>query len=112
MKDLSPAIKITTRYENLSEALSQDLDVRINERSAQFERSYFRSVLKKPGAEISISSVVSKNRHGRYTGNFYFMMDNKPFRYATETPFSEPLDIVNHAFKRLKEHLASLPPAH
>ena len=107
MNEDSPEIRVTIQFQNVSDSLSRDIKNRVDERVAQFRSSYFRKILKKRGAVIALNGVVAKNRHGRYTGHMHFQMDNKSFRYETDVPFSEPLDIVGHAFKRLKEHLAS-----
>ena len=112
MHETPSEIRVTIQFQNITDALSRDIERRVHERVAQLRRSYFRQILKKRGAQIAISGVMERNRHGRYTGRLHFQMDNKSFRYETDVPFSEPLDVVGHAFKRLKEHLASSPQPH
>ena len=47
-----------------------------------------------------------KNKQEKYTGTFDFVLDGTAYHRENDIPFKEPLDVVNHAFKHLKEFLA------
>ena len=42
----------------------------------------------------------------KYEGTFKFELDGKEIIYHNDQPFKEPIDLINHAFKHLKETLA------
>ena len=70
-------------------------------------KSYLKPYFTKEDAKMSLQFTFEKNKQEKFTGKFVFNLDGKEVIYSNDVPFSEPLDVVNHAFKRLKEALAS-----
>ncbi len=70
------------------------------------KESYFKKILKKEDAEIHITVHYTKNANEKYEGKFHFNLDWDDFHYHNDKPFVEPYDVISHAFKHLKEHLA------
>lgn len=71
-------------------------------------KSYLKPFLVKEDAVNSLNIHFEKNKKDLYEGRFEFLLDGEREKiiYTNDKPFVEPLDVVNHAFKRLKEQLA------
>ena len=69
--------------------------------------SYLKPYFKKDDAKITLQLTFKKNKQEKFEGKFIFNLDGNEVIYSNDVPFSEPLDVVNHAFKRLKETLAN-----
>ena len=96
-----------TKYENITPALEQDIETVARNHLLKFQDSYLKPFLQKEDAIISVTYTFSKNKQERYEGKFNFIMDGKDFYRTNDIPFKEPIDLINHAFKHLKEHLAN-----
>lgn len=70
--------------------------------------SYFKKIYdKKETAEIRIDYSMSKNKLGKWTGNFRFNYDGKTFKRETgESGFKIIEDVPIHAFDHFKTHLS------
>lgn len=99
-------IRLISQYENITDVLEYDLELTARNHIIKFEESYFKKILKKDDAEISIHMHFAKNKQDKYEGKFKFIMDTEEFYWDNDVPFKEPLDVVNHAFKHLKEYLS------
>ena len=69
--------------------------------------SYLKPFFSKEDAEMKLNIHLEKNKQDKYEGKFIFHLDGKEIIYSNDVPFKEPLDVVNHAFKRLKEGLSA-----
>ena len=90
----------------MTEGLQEDLLALAHDKIEHMSESYFKKVLNKEDAEIMISMTIEKNHDEKYEGKFHFKLDGNEYHYHNDVPFSEPLDVVSHAFKHLKEQLA------
>jgi len=90
----------------MTEGLQEDLLSLVHEKIEFMSDSYFKPTLNKEDAEILIHTTMSKNHEGKYEGKFHFNLDGVEYHYQNDVPFVEPLDVVSHAFKHLKEQLA------
>jgi len=70
--------------------------------------SYFKKIYaKKDTAEIRIDYIISKNKLGKWIGDFKFNYDGVMFKWTTgEGGFKIIEDIPNHAFEHFKMHLS------
>ncbi len=70
--------------------------------------SYFKKIYsKKETAEIRIDYIISKNKLGKWTGDFKFNYDGEIFKRSTgEGGFKIIEDIPIHAFDHFKAHLS------
>jgi hypothetical protein len=70
--------------------------------------SYFKKIYsKKETAEIRIEYIITKNKIGKWTGDFKFTYDGKLFKRSTgEGGFKIIEDVPNHAFEHFKKHLS------
>ncbi len=91
---------------DMTELLQADLLELAHQKIENLEESYFKKILKKEDAEILIQIKMEKNHEWRYEGKFNFKLDWEEYYYHNDVPFVEPLDVVSHAFKHLKEQLA------
>ncbi len=91
----------------ITEGLQTQLTKIANEHIEKFSDSYLKKIVEKDGAKGRVSMHILKNKQERYEGKFQFLLDDHDFYWDNDVPFKEPLDLVNHAFKHLKEHLAS-----
>lgn len=57
-------------------------------------------------AEIRINYSIQKNKQDKYEWSFVFSFDWEIFPYKNKTSFKYVEDLVNHAFKHLKEFLS------
>ncbi len=101
--------RITLKHQfvwSITEWLQEDLLVLAQEKIEYLETSYFKSILNKEDAEIHISMYIEKNSDELFEGKFHFNLDGSDIHYHNDVPFTEPKDVVSHAFKHVKEHLA------
>lgn len=98
---------ITKHFVNITEWLQESILSICNDHITHMSDSYLKPYLEKKDAEASLTIHFEKNKKELFEGKFIFILDGKEVIYHNDVPFSEPLDIVNHAFKRLKEHLAN-----
>lgn len=97
---------ITHQFRNITTWLQESILNICNEHINNMSDSYLKSYLKKEDAVLSLHMTFEKNKQEKYEGRFLFNLDGEEVIYSNDVPFVEPLDVVNHAFKRLKEYLA------
>jgi hypothetical protein len=100
-------IKLITKYDNITPALEADLETITRNQLLKYTDSYLKPYLQKTDAEIKVTCTFTKNKQEKYEGRYIFNLDGKEFPWNNDVPFKEPLDVVNHAFKHLKEFLAN-----
>ena len=100
-------IVIMHRFTNLTEWLQTTILDICDDHFANMESSYLKPYIAKTDAKIKLHFSMEKNKKERYEGSFQFLIDGEEILYSNDVPFKEPLDVVNHAFKRLKEALAN-----
>ncbi len=98
---------ITHHFVNVTEGLQESILNICNDHIAHMSESYLKPYISKEDAELTLKINFEKNVHNKYEGKFIFHLDTEEVIYANDVPFTEPLDVANHAFKRLKEHLAN-----
>ncbi len=104
---LRERIIVQHHFVNITQALEEQLLSRIWWHFENWSDTYLRTFLSKETAEIKLVVSMEKNKQDKYEATFSFYLDSdKPFVYTTDVPFKEPIDVVNHAFLHLKEHLA------
>lgn len=107
LNPLHPRIKLNHQFAgDMTEWLQSDLLVLSHNKIEKLQDSYFKKVLSKEDAEILIHMTMTKNHDAKYEGKFHFVLDGEEYHYHNDVPFVEPLDVVSHAFKHLKEQLA------
>ena len=104
---LPDALPLLSQYDNITPLLQEDVERTARNHLLKFQDSYFKTYLKKTDAKITTAMRFSKNKQEKYVGTFKFVLDGEEFFRSNEVPFKEPLDVVNHAFKHLKEYLAN-----
>jgi len=104
---LHQRIKLNHQFTGgMTEWLQYDLLEFAHSKITHLQESYFKKVLTKEDAEILIQFKMEKNHEGKYEGKFHFNLDGTEYHYHNDVPFVEPMDVVSHAFKHLKEQLA------
>ncbi len=105
---MSQKIELVSQFEGtITTWLQEQLRKIANDHIDKFSDSYLKKIFDKDGAQWRISMHILKNKQDKYEGKFQFLLDNNDFYWNNEQPYKEPIDLVNHAFKHLKEHLAS-----
>jgi len=105
---MSQKIELVSQFVGeITEGLQTKLTKIAHDHIDKFSDSYLKKIVEKDGAKGRVSMHILKNKQDRYEGKFQFLLDDKDFYWDNDVPFKEPLDLVNHAFKHLKEHLAS-----
>jgi len=99
---------ITHHFVNITEGLQATILNICHEHIQKMSESYLKPFISKENAENELIMHFEKNKQEKYEGRFEFLLDwaREKVIYTNDTPFKEPLDVANHAFKRLKEHLA------
>lgn len=92
--------------EIITQGLQEDLQKEALKRTNKLIDSYFKKILKKEDAKITIKMNIQKDDKKKYLGNFHFKLDKNEFERSNDVPFKKPDDVVSHAFKRLKEHMS------
>jgi hypothetical protein len=105
--ELPENIRIITKYENITPALEADLEALTKNNLLKYQDSYLKPYLTKTDAIITVSCTFSKNKQDKYEAKYKFNLDGKEYLRNNDVPFKEPFDVVNHAFKHLKEYLAN-----
>lgn len=100
-------IKLITKYENITPALEADIETITQNHLLKFQDSYLKPYLQKTDAIVMVTCTFTKNKQDLYEGKYNFDLDGKSFHRDNDVPFKEPFDVVNHAFKHLKEYLAN-----
>ncbi len=98
-------ITLKTEFTNITPALQADLEKLAWEHLEKFRNSYFKSILKKTDAQIKVRFLLAKNKQDKYEGKFHADLDGNVFNWENDVPFKEPIDVLNHSFKHLKESL-------
>ena len=104
---MSNKFKINHRFENITEWLQESIITICQEHIHNMSDSYLKKFMEKEDADLSLQITFEKNKQEKYEGKFIFNLDGQEIIYFNDVPFKEPLDVVNHAFKRLKEALSS-----
>lgn len=102
-------IHVDYHLDGMTELLTQDIKTRVNHNLEHQVDAYLKKVLTKPDAQVKIKLNMqeqTKNKHTNYHASVLFNLDGHSFQYTTSEPFQNPRDLVNHAFKHLKEHLS------
>lgn len=70
--------------------------------------SYLKKIYaKKDTANVRIEYSISKNKQGKWVGDFKFNYDGEMFKWSTgEGGFKIIEDIPNHGFEHFKTHLS------
>jgi DNA-binding transcriptional regulator YbjK len=104
--DPAPRIKINYRFSDITELLQEHIKQLVNKNISQKLDRYLEKILSKEDAEVIIDIDIKKNKQNRYEGSFRFDLDGQIFVYKNDVPFKNIDDLVNHAFKHLKEYLS------
>lgn len=99
--------ELRSEYVWLTDALKEDLDKEALKRINNWQDSYLKKYVDKADAEVRFHMRVEKVKGERYECKFHANLDGELFDWSNDQPFQKPDDVVNHAFKHLKEHLAS-----
>lgn len=106
MSNSSAKVDLSTQFVDMTDLLQEDIKKIAHEQIGKLTNSYFKSILQKPDAQIRLRLYMAKNKQGKFEGKFNAELDGDQFYRDTDVPFKEPFDVVSHAFKHLKEHLA------
>ena len=98
--------ELRTEYVWITENLEADLTQKAREHISNMRSSYLKKYIEKTDAEVHFHLRVEKVDNSRFEGKLNALLDGEKFYWDTDVPFKEPYDIVSHAFKHLKEHLA------
>lgn len=104
---LPEKIKLISKYENITPALEADLETLTRNQLLKYQETYLKPFLTKNDAVVKLTSTFIKNKQEKFEGKYIFNLDGKEYQRNNDVPFKEPLDVVNHAFKHLKEYLAN-----
>ena len=104
---MTNTFNITHHFVNITEGLEETIMNICNEHIEHMSDSYLKKFMEKEDAELKLNITFEKNKQDKYEGKFMFTLDGQEIMYSNDVPFKEPLDVVNHAFKRLKEALSS-----
>lgn len=107
LPELPTNIKLISKYENITPALEADLETLARNHLIKFSGSYLKSFLQKADAIVLANITFVKNKQEKYEAKCDFVLDGDKFHRENDVPFKEPLDVINHAFKHLKEYLAN-----
>lgn len=99
-------IKISYNLNWMTDWLEDDLKKLVQKNIDEHKDSYLNKILSKKDAEIMIDVRIQKNDQDKYIWSVEFMLDWKKSLYHTHVPFKFPYDVVNHAFKHLKEYIS------
>ena len=99
--------ELRTEFVNITEGLSQDLTDIAHWHIEKRTDSYLKRYVDKEDAEAHFHLHVEKNSNNLYECKFNALLDGHKFYWNNDVPFKEPKDVVNHAFKHLKEHLSN-----
>jgi len=91
---------------NITDLLKEDLDKDALRHITNWQDSYLKKYIDKKDAEVHFHLRVEKVKGDRYECKFHCKLDGVPFDWANDQPFKSPHDVVNHAFKHLKEKLS------
>lgn len=105
--ELPESIIFNAQFDDITPVMEEDLEKIAKEHLIKFSDSYLKPFLTKPDATITVMMRMSKNKQEKYEGKFQFLLDGETFYRNNDVPFKEPYDVVNHAFKHLKEYLAN-----
>lgn len=100
-------IKLISKYENITPALEADLETLTQNQLLKYQDSYLKPFLQKADAIVTVNCTFTKNKQDKFEGKYRFNLDGKEYNRNNDVPFKEPFDVVNHAFKHLKEFLAN-----
>lgn len=104
---MSKQITLISQFEgDITEGLQEKLTQIAQDHIDKFSDSYFKKLLQNNDAQGRVTMHITKNKQERYEWKFHFTLDSLNYHWDNDVPFKEPLDLVNHAFKHLKEHLA------
>ncbi len=103
---LSQRIKVNYKFDNITEALQEDIKKLVEKNINQKLDRYLKKILTKEDAEIIIDIAIKKNKQWKYEWSFRFDLDWKMFIYKNDVPFKNINDLVNHAFDHLKQSLS------
>lgn len=98
---------LRTEYVWLTDGLKRDLDILAYKHITNRQDSYLKKYIDKDDAEVDFHLRVEKVKGERYECSLHATLDGEHFDWSTgEKPFVHPDDVVNHAFKHVKEYLA------
>lgn len=100
------SIKVSYNLEWMTDLLEEDLKDLVEKNIKEHQDSYLNKILSKKDAEIMIDVRIQKNKQEKYEWSVEFMLDWKKALYHTNVPFKNVTDVVNHAFKHLKEYIS------
>lgn len=98
--------RLKAEYVWLTDWLKEDLTNIAHQHIEKLQTSYLKKYLQSD-AEVTFHLRVEKNKQEKYECGFTVMIDGNKYHWSNDVPFKEPFDVVNHAFKHLKEHLAN-----
>lgn len=98
--------ELKSEYVWLTDALKEDLEKMALKYITNREDSYLKKYVDKEDAEVRFHLRVEKVKGDRYECKFRVSLDWETFDWSNDQPFENPDDVVSHAFKHLKEHLA------
>ncbi len=98
--------QLKTEYVWVTDNLKVDLDKIAHENMSRLLWNYFKKYVN-TDAEVHMHLRIEKNKQEKYECKTTIVYDGNQFYRSNDIPFKEPFDVVNHAFKHLKEHLAN-----
>jgi len=98
--------ELRSEYVWLTDWLKEDLEKIALGHVEKMQTSYLKKYVNTT-AEVHFHLRVEKTKDERYECKFHVNYDGHEYHWHNDTPFKEPFDVVNHAFKHLKEHLAN-----
>ena len=105
--ELPENIRLISKYENITPALEADLETLTKNQLLKYQDSYLKPFLQKTDAIVTVTCTFTKNKQDKFEAKYKFNLDGKEYLWNNDVPFKEPFDVVNHAFKHLKEFLAN-----
>lgn len=98
--------QLKSEYVGLTDWLKNDIDTIALQHIEKLQASYLKKYADKEDAKALFHMHIEKNKLEKYECTFNVNYDWNTFHWHNDVPFKEPFDVVNHAFKHLKEHIA------
>lgn len=98
-------IKLNFKFENISDALKDDIIKLIDKGFKQKLDRYIKKKMDYQNPEWHLNFFIKRNNKGLYDGNFNFKLGKVVVIYKREN-FKNVIDLVNHFFDHVKEEFS------
>lgn len=99
-------VKITPRFVDVDPIIQAEVQKIVDKNLAHKMHSYLRQFVdSNPDVEIVLYYDFQQNKKGKYDGSFRLNVNGQDYNYHRED-FTDPVDLVNHAFDHFKLHLS------